>query len=176
VRPVISLRQTPDVKMGKDAPPPCDHGTWQFAGSDSERGAAKWRCPTGECSPASVWIKADRLHPLIPRTTSRFKALYHRRGAVEPGSAGSSTNGALPLRVRRIERVRLHADLLILARLAMAAERPHEYICCVATRANRYFFLSAGLLARIERIASARATFPEPRGYCARCPLTSTLR
>ena len=37
-------------------------GTWRFAGSDSKRGASKWRCPTGECKPASVWVKADRLH------------------------------------------------------------------------------------------------------------------
>jgi hypothetical protein len=26
---------------------------------------ARWRCPTGECKPASVWIKANRLHTLI---------------------------------------------------------------------------------------------------------------
>jgi hypothetical protein len=38
----------------------------RFAGADLKRKAAKWRCPTGECTPASVWIKTDRLHPLIP--------------------------------------------------------------------------------------------------------------
>src|SRR5947209_19200529 len=30
-------------------------------------GPSKARCPTSECSPASTWVKADRLHPLIPR-------------------------------------------------------------------------------------------------------------
>jgi hypothetical protein len=121
IRPVISLRQTPDVKKGKDQPPACEHGAWQFAGSDAKRGASKWRCPTGECSPASVWVKADRLHPLIPRTTARFKALYHRRGAVEREFGRLKHEWALlPLRVRRIGRVRLHADLSILARLAVA--------------------------------------------------------
>jgi transposase len=47
------------------------------------RKATKWRCPTGECKPASVWIKADRLHLLIPRETPRWTALYRRRAAVE---------------------------------------------------------------------------------------------
>jgi hypothetical protein len=45
------------------------HGEWRFAGADYSRKATKWRCPTGECKPASRWIKADRLHPLIPRET-----------------------------------------------------------------------------------------------------------
>ncbi len=57
--------------------------TWTFAGSDTKRGASKWRCPTGECAPASVWVKAGRLHTLIPRGTRRWKSLYHQRGAVE---------------------------------------------------------------------------------------------
>jgi len=52
-------------------------------GLDSKRGASKWRCPTGECKPASAWIKASRLHPLISRETLRWIALYRRRAAVE---------------------------------------------------------------------------------------------
>ncbi len=121
IRPIIPLRQTPSVKAGKHLPPTCEHGTWTFAGSDAKRGAAKWRCPTGECTPASVWIKADRLHPLIPRGTARFKALYHQRGAVEREFGNLKHNWSLgPLRVRRIARVRLHADLTMLARLASA--------------------------------------------------------
>ncbi len=121
IRPVIPLRQTPSVKAGKHLPPSCEHGTWTFAGSDAKRGASKWRCPTGGCKPASVWIKADRLHTLIPRGTERFKALYHQRGAVEREFGNLKNNWSLtPLRVRRIERVRLHANLTILARLACA--------------------------------------------------------
>lgn len=83
VRPVIPLRETPAVKAGKAGPPTCEHGTWQFAGSDVKRGASKWRCPTGECSPASRWIKADRLRPLIPRETPRWRKLYKGHAAVE---------------------------------------------------------------------------------------------
>jgi hypothetical protein len=38
------------------------HGVWTFAGADFKRRPTKWRCPSGECKPASVWIKASRLH------------------------------------------------------------------------------------------------------------------
>lgn len=124
IRPVIPLRKTPAVKAGKHNPPSCDHGEWAFAGSDAKRGASKWRCPTGECQPASVWVKASRLHTLIPRGTDRWKGLYHQRGAVER-EFGRLKNewGALPLRVRRLPRVRLHVTLTILAQLADAALR-----------------------------------------------------
>ncbi len=61
-------------------PPACEHGEWAFAGADFKRKATKWRCPTGECKPASVWVKADQLHPLIPRETERSRKLYHSRG------------------------------------------------------------------------------------------------
>lgn len=40
--------------------------------------------PTGECKPASAWMKADRLHPLLPRETPPLvEALQgtRRRGA-----------------------------------------------------------------------------------------------
>lgn len=106
MRPVIPLRETPAVKAGKHKPPECEHGEWTFAGSDAKRGASKWRCPAGECAPASVWIKAGRLHTLIPRSTPRWKGLYHQRGAVER-EFGTLKNqrGALPLRVRRLPRV-----------------------------------------------------------------------
>ncbi len=71
------------MKAGKHKPPACDHGELTFAGADAKRGATKWRCPTGECKPASAWIKADRLHPLVPHGTDRHKSLYKKRTAVE---------------------------------------------------------------------------------------------
>jgi hypothetical protein len=80
---VIPLRETPAVKAGKHKPPVCEHGEWTFAGADAKRRAAKWRCPTGECSPASRWVGASRLHTLIPGGTARWKKLYRLRGAVE---------------------------------------------------------------------------------------------
>jgi len=122
--PVTPLRQTGRVKAGDANAPTCEHGEWTFAGADYKRKATKWRCPTGECQPASVWIKADRLHPLIPRHTKRSCDLYSSRGAVEREFGRLKHEWALlPLRVRGIERVRLHADLTILAKLATALVR-----------------------------------------------------
>jgi transposase len=124
VRPVIALMETAAVKAGKHKPPACDHGEWQFAGADAKRGASKWRCPTGECQPASQWIKASRLHPLIPHGTAKWKALYRQRTAVEREFGRLKTGwGLTPLRVRRLPRVTLHVNLVILAQLADAAVR-----------------------------------------------------
>jgi transposase len=124
IAPVIPLRETTAVKRGEHRPPTCEHGEWRFAGADYSRKAAKWRCPSGECQPASAWIKADRLHPLIPRETLRWRGLYKRRGAVEREFGRLKNEWSLtPLRVRNIERVRLHADLTILAKLSCALAR-----------------------------------------------------
>ena len=117
-------KMTIGVEDGWDKPPACDHGTWTFAGSDAKRGASKWRCPTGGCTPASRWVKAGRLHPLIPRETEKWKAMYRQRTAVERGFGRLKHEWAmLPLRVRRLPRVALHVDLTILAQLADALTR-----------------------------------------------------
>ena len=122
--PLIPLRATPDVKRGDDQPPCCEHGVWVFAGADRKRGAAKWRCPSGECRPASTWVAADRLHPLIPRESDRWKAAYRKRAAVEREFGRLKHSWGLgPLRVRGLDRVRLHADLTILTKLACALAR-----------------------------------------------------
>jgi hypothetical protein len=122
--PIIPLRETGAVKAGKHLPPECEHGTWTFGGSDRKRGASKWRCPTGECKPASTWVAADRLHPLVPRETKRWKAIYRKRASVEREFGGLKHQwGLKPLRVRGLERVRLHADLTILTRLACSLAR-----------------------------------------------------
>ncbi len=124
VCPVTALRKTERVKRGEHKPPSCEHGEWTFAGADFKRKATKWRCPTGECQPASTWVKADRLHPLIPRETERSRKLYHSRGAVEREFGRLKHEWALlPLRVRGLDRVRLHADLTILAKLATVLSR-----------------------------------------------------
>jgi hypothetical protein len=121
---IVPLRATGAVVKNEHRPPACSHGVWTFAGSDRKRGASKWRCPTGECAPASTWVKADRLHPLMPRESKRWKALYRGRGAVER-EFGRLKNewGLKPLRVRGLDRVRLHAALTILTKLACALSR-----------------------------------------------------
>jgi len=122
--PVTPLRQTGRVKAGDANAPTCEHGEWTYAGTDYKRKATKCRCPTGECKPASVWVKADRLHPLIPRHTKRSRDLYSSRGAVEREFGRLKHEWALlPLRVRGLDRVRLHADLTILTKLACALGR-----------------------------------------------------
>lgn len=122
--PIIPLRQTLAVKRGDHRPPRCEHGEWTFAGSDYKRQASKWRCPTGECKPGSTWVKAGRLHTLIPRESKRWKQMYHRRGAVEREFGRLKHDWALlPLRVRGLERVRLHADLAVLAKLSCTLDR-----------------------------------------------------
>jgi hypothetical protein len=116
--------ETGAVKRGDHKPPTCGHGEWTFAGADYKRAATKWRCPTGECKPASRWVKADRLHPLIPRETPRYRSLYRGRAAVEREFGRPKHEWArAPLRVRGLDRVRLHADLTILAKLATALSR-----------------------------------------------------
>ena len=124
IAPLVPLKKTPAVKRGENKPPTCEHGEWTFAGADHKRKATKWRCPTGECKPASVWVKEDRLHSLIPRETDRWKRLYRRRASVERAFGRLKHESALaPLRVRGIERVRLHADLTVLSQLTCALSR-----------------------------------------------------
>jgi hypothetical protein len=133
IRPIICLRQTPAVKRGEDKPPCCEHGEWRFAGADHDRKATKWRGPTGECATKSKWIKADRLHPLIPRETLRWKGLYRGRASVERAFGRLKNEWSLaPLRVRRIERVRLHANLTIFSQLTAALNRERVALALAA--------------------------------------------
>ncbi|MDP9436429.1 MAG: transposase [Actinomycetota bacterium] len=133
VHPIIPLGQTGAVERGDHKPPTCDHGEWTFAGADAKRGASKWRCPIGACQPASRWVKADRLHPLIPRESARWRKLYRGRAAVEREFGRLKHDWALaPLRVRGLDRVRLHADLTILTRLACALRSQRAAAAVVA--------------------------------------------
>jgi len=122
-RPVIAQIQARNARTQDDVPT-CEHGRWTFAGADFKRKATKWRCPSGECQPKSVWLAADRRNPLIPRSTKRFGDLYRGRAAVEREFGRLKHEyGLAPLRVRGLERVQLHADLTMLARLSQALAR-----------------------------------------------------
>lgn len=124
VLPVIPLKATTAVKRGEHKPPTCEHGTWTFAGADFKRKLTKWRCPSGECQPKSLWRKASRLHPLIPRETKRWRDLYRGRAAVERTFGRLKHEyGLKPLRTRGLDRVQLHADLTMLAALSAALAR-----------------------------------------------------
>jgi hypothetical protein len=69
----------------------------------------------------------DRLSPRIPRHSDRWRDLYTARTSVEREFGRLKHEYGLAfLRVRGIERVRLHADLVILGRLAQALSRTRE--------------------------------------------------
>ena len=107
-----------------DDVPTCEHGRWAFAGADFKRKATKWRCPSAKCAPKSVWLKADRRKPLVPRSTKRFGDLYRGRSAVEREFGRLKHEyGLAPIRVRGLAKVQLHADLTMLARLSQALAR-----------------------------------------------------
>ena len=112
------------MKRGNHGAPTCEHGRWTFAGANYKRRATQWRCPSGECRPASVWIKADRRNPLVPRNSKRWGDLYRGRGAVERAFGRLKNEyGLTPLRLRGRGRIALHADLCILAQLSQALAR-----------------------------------------------------
>lgn len=65
-----------------------------------------------------------RYFPRIPRHSQRFRDLYRGRVSVERAFGDLKHNyGLAPLRVRGLERVSLHADLTMLARLSQAVNR-----------------------------------------------------
>jgi Transposase DDE domain len=65
-----------------------------------------------------------RLFPKIRRDSQRFRELYRGRSAVEREFGRLKHDyGLAPLRLRGLERVRLHADLTMLARLGQALSR-----------------------------------------------------
>ena len=122
-RPIIAQIRQQKARTHDDVPT-CEHGRWTFAGADFKRGATKWRCPFAACAPKSVWIKADRRNPLVPRETKRWRELYSGRAAVEREFGRLKHQyGLAPFRVRGLERVALHADLTMLARLSQALAR-----------------------------------------------------
>ncbi len=68
--------------------------------------------------------QADRLPPLMPCESKPWKSLYRGRAAVERGFGRLKHEyGLAPLRGRGLQRVALHADFLMLARLASALAR-----------------------------------------------------
>jgi hypothetical protein len=121
--PVVPLLNTPAVERGEHKPPSCS-----MASGDSLDRTQSGEPPSGGARPASASPphggKADRLHSLIPRETLRWRKLYRGRAAVGREFGRLKNEWALlPLRVRGLERVKLHADLTIFAKLSCALAR-----------------------------------------------------
>jgi hypothetical protein len=77
--------------------------------------------------PALPLALGGRLFPRIPRHTERFRGLYRSRAAIEREFGRLKHDyGLAPLRVRGLEKVALHADLTMLARLSQALSRGRE--------------------------------------------------
>jgi hypothetical protein len=71
-----------------------------------------------------------RLFPRIARHTQRFKDLYRGRVAVESEFGMlKHSYGLAPLRTRGLERVALHADIVMLARLSQARPSAGRSAC-----------------------------------------------
>ena len=120
--------------------PGCVHGTWTVAGADFKRRRTKWRCPSGECSPASTWVKADRRRPLVPRGTRRFRDFYAGRGAVERVLAAQ-------------ERVRPDAAPHAWTRASRATRRPRDARPSLAGARARASRSARGVSASLEQEA-----------------------
>ena len=124
VPPIIPLIQTTGVKRGDHHTPTCEHGAWRFAGADYGRKATKCRCPSGR---VQARLSLDRGRAYVPAHPARDTPLDRslppprsRRARVRPLEADWAL---APLRVRGLDRVRLHADLTILAKLACTLPR-----------------------------------------------------
>jgi transposase len=78
-------------------------------------------CAERDCAAVIPLRKGQKERDLrIPRGTDEWRSLYRRRSAVEREFGRLKHHyGLAMLRVRGIERVRLHADLTILGRLAL---------------------------------------------------------
>jgi Transposase DDE domain len=92
-------------------------------GYDNNRVYAE--CEERDCAAIIPLRRGQKERALrIPRNTDEWRSLYRRRSAVEREFGHLKNNyGLAILRVRRIERVRLHADLTMLARLGLALAR-----------------------------------------------------
>lgn len=87
LRPIIPLKLTVNVVNGLHKPPSCPHGVWTFAGSDTKRGASKWRCPTGKCTPARCGSRPTGCTPSSPAPPTAG------RRSTAPGSLWSASSG-----------------------------------------------------------------------------------
>ncbi len=126
VLPVIALRETPAVKRGEHKPPSCEHGTWTFRGGGLQAQGDQMALPHGQVQARVTLGQGRSAAPADPaRDRALTQALRQPRSGRARVRQAQARMALLPLRVRGLEWVRLHADLTILAKL-----------CCALTRAR----------------------------------------
>lgn len=128
VIPLFNLPRLPEGREYPDPIPTCPHGPMRWKGCETTRSRwrSKWVCPSGACETPTRWIEGTRMNPLIPRGSERWKKLYSKRQAIERVFGRLKHDyGLQPLRIRSLERVRLHTDMTLIAQLAsrLAQER-----------------------------------------------------
>ena len=105
------------LMFGHLYPRPASMGSGGSPGRMPSAAPLSGAAPPGHASRKAGGSKRAAYIPLIPRESKRWRSLYRGRAAVEREFGRLKNEWALlPLRVRGIERVRLHADLTILAR------------------------------------------------------------
>lgn len=84
-------------------------------------------CADRECAPL-ILLKKGRIDPGSPisRHTDTWRAMYRRRSAVEREFGVLKHRFGLTLRTRGLKKAQLHADLVMLARLAQALQRAEQ--------------------------------------------------
>ena len=93
----------------------------------------------GSAAVPIVALRKGRPIPLspIPYGSDEWKRLYRGRASVEREFGRLKHDYALaPLRVRGLDRVRVHADLVMLGRLTLALYRAHEAVALAASRVH----------------------------------------
>lgn len=127
IHPIIPLRRLdkdPNPDLDEQGIPVCPfgHGRFSFRGTDYRNHRTKWRC--APCK-VTMWLKLKdnyRKHSLVPRHTRLWGKLYAKRSAVEREFSLLKEQLLLDkVRVRGIERVKLHVNLSLLVRLLRAA-------------------------------------------------------
>jgi hypothetical protein len=133
--PIIPLRDMKKLKddlVDSQGRPYCEEGCWKWIGTDYDRKRSKWVCPqtcknsmacAGKSGRRTCYLnlKDDyRKHSLVPRDTDKFRTLYAKRVAVERQFSLLKDQYMLgSLRVQGMERVTLHFELALIARLAI---------------------------------------------------------
>lgn len=117
---IVCLNKRGKARDGQNNPA-CEHGPWTYIGADYQRNQSRWACPAGACEPRTRRLDADRFHPIIARSSPRFAERYSARTEIEREFGRLHEYHCLEQHcLRRLGRIKLHVDLVMLTRLGLA--------------------------------------------------------